>query len=594
MALNGPWVVTVEGPSGTRELSGVRLNEALRPTGPVRVMWLRAEVKIDGTVAQPALMVSPRAAGCQIYVNGVKAGDCSQGAYPNYSPWRGLLVPLKPDASTLDVAIRLEQPASMAAGVVGLGSGGVLLGATPALVDHRSAEDLHRILNLLPQVLLCVVELLGGTLLLVVFAFERRSREYLWFGVFLWLDGSCSLYSVFARVYPLMPTLGNDITDVIGLMLRYIPLMEFLAAFTMARMSRWVRDYEAALLCWAAILIGWFVLGHAGVWYRMHSTLAELLAAQLPFDIGSLAYLFWRWRGGDRGAGLLLPSFLLANGIELLGLTVPMFGQAFHVGPFSFDYDDLSMLFFLLSIGPVIFWQYRRVTLEYARTTAELAAGREIQQQLVQQTLPEVAGCSVAAVYLPAAEVGGDFYQVFPQKDGSMLLVVGDVSGKGLKAAMRGTLAIGALQSMMQERLQPSAILARLNQQLAASGDGGFITCLCVRFEPNETMTVSNAGHLPPYCNGDEIELSSGLPLGIFAAAEYSETTVQLKAGDQLMFLSDGVVEARNASGELFGFERTREISGRSAEEIALAAREFGQEDDITVLTVTLPGATPA
>ena len=99
---------------------------------------------------------------------------------------------------------------------------------------------------------------------------------------------------------------------------------------------------------------------------------------------------------------------------------------------------------------------------------------------------------------------------------------------------------------------------------------------------------MANAGHLAPYLDGREIELDGGLPLGITGNAAYIEKTIMLQAGSQLTLLTDGVVEARSAAGELFGFERTAEIAHSPAESIARTVREFGQEDDITVLTLSL------
>jgi phosphoserine phosphatase RsbU/P len=99
-------------------------------------------------------------------------------------------------------------------------------------------------------------------------------------------------------------------------------------------------------------------------------------------------------------------------------------------------------------------------------------------------------------------------------------------------------------------------------------------------------VTLANAGHLSPYRNGEELLVSSDLPLGISPEEKYKECTFHLEPGDQLTLLSDGVLEATDAKGELFGFERTRAISGQTAETIADAALKFGQEDDITVLTL--------
>jgi serine phosphatase RsbU (regulator of sigma subunit) len=132
----------------------------------------------------------------------------------------------------------------------------------------------------------------------------------------------------------------------------------------------------------------------------------------------------------------------------------------------------------------------------------------------------------------------------------------------------------------------------RLNRQLAATQDGGFITCLCARLAPGGTLTVANAGHLSPYLNGNEVTLDCGLPLGITADAEYTEATINLAPGDRIALMTDGVVEATSPSGELYGFDRTSAISAQSAQQVAAAAQSFGQSDDITVLTITFT-ATP-
>ena len=105
------------------------------------------------------------------------------------------------------------------------------------------------------------------------------------------------------------------------------------------------------------------------------------------------------------------------------------------------------------------------------------------------------------------------------------------------------------------------------------------------------SLTLANAGHLSPYRNGEELTLDNGLPLGIAPDASYTESTINLAPGDHLTFLSDGVLEAQNPQGQLFGFDRTRQISTESAEAIARAAQSFGQQDDITVLCFTLVGA---
>jgi len=136
------------------------------------------------------------------------------------------------------------------------------------------------------------------------------------------------------------------------------------------------------------------------------------------------------------------------------------------------------------------------------------------------------------------------------------------------------------------EGLGPGALLMRLNRQLVETSDEGFVTCVCARVSPQGDVTLANAGHLPPYRNGEELLLEPDLPLGIAPEEKYAEHTIRLELGDRLTLLSDGVVEARDARGALFGFERTRAISAEPADAIAEAALKYGQADDITVLTL--------
>jgi Stage II sporulation protein E (SpoIIE)/Beta-galactosidase jelly roll domain len=263
----------------------------------------------------------------------------------------------------------------------------------------------------------------------------------------------------------------------------------------------------------------------------------------------------------------------------------------FYIGPVGFHSQLVAFVITGATITTMLVDRAITGWRTSQRLQVEFAAAREVQLQLVPAALPMLAGFRIESAYLPAQEVGGDFYQVFSQVEGSVLLVIGDVSGKGLKAAMTGSVVLGALRSLAQEDLSPSQILFRLNSQLAASSDGGFVTCLCARLATDGVLTLANAGHLAPYRNGDEVQIESGLPLGVTAETAYSESTCTLAPGDQLTFLSDGVVEAQSPTGELFGFDRTRQISTQSAEQIAAAAQAFGQEDDVTVLTLTVASA---
>jgi serine phosphatase RsbU (regulator of sigma subunit) len=240
------------------------------------------------------------------------------------------------------------------------------------------------------------------------------------------------------------------------------------------------------------------------------------------------------------------------------------------------------------AIGMVLVLRFVRSAEHEQRLSSEMETARRVQAQLVPAELPGTEHFRFEAVYRSASEVGGDLYQVYPRADGSAMVLVGDVSGKGLKAAMLGTLVVGAAGAFAQDEPTPAEMLSRLNRRLCGWSDGGFVTCLCCLIAPDGRLTLSNAGHLAPYSNGQEVVCSSALPLGLVAGAEYAETELQLGESDTLTFLSDGVVEARNAQGELFGFDRAQAISSEPAQKIAAQAVAFGQEDDISVLKLTL------
>ena len=222
---------------------------------------------------------------------------------------------------------------------------------------------------------------------------------------------------------------------------------------------------------------------------------------------------------------------------------------------------------------------------EKLRLATELEAARAVQQVLVPEEIPAVPGFAIAAVYRPFGEVGGDFFQILPIA-GGVLVVIGDVSGKGMPAAMTVSLLVGTVRTLAHYTQSPGEILAAMNARMIGRSSGGFTTCLVLRADADGRLTLANAGHIAPFVAGRELAVESGLPLGLAAGVEYAEEMFELGAGEQLTLVTDGVVEARSKSGELLGFERTAELSAGSAEALAQAAQAFGQDDDITVLTI--------
>jgi serine phosphatase RsbU (regulator of sigma subunit) len=218
---------------------------------------------------------------------------------------------------------------------------------------------------------------------------------------------------------------------------------------------------------------------------------------------------------------------------------------------------------------------------EYA---TELQAASAVQQLLMQSASRPTPGFQVESVYLPAKETGGDFFFVQPTGDGSLIAIVGDVSGKGLTAAMRVAMILGVLRRETSE--DPPEILFHLNNALIAQGQLGFTTACCLRIAPTGAFTLANAGHIAPYLSGEEVPAPPALPLGLLPDSTFPPVQGRIPLGARLVLLSDGVPEARSASGQLLGFDQLAPLSRLTAAEIADAACQFGQEDDITVLTI--------
>ena len=357
---------------------------------------------------------------------------------------------------------------------------------------------------------------------------------------------------------------------------------------------------------------GWIIVSICLACLAELSTLLVVWRMPLPWADGIFLFLissceaiqiwqvFKAWRKGIAQAGIyLLPvalNFLNTNlgnlGWVFLDAGVPsgryliLHNVVLFESPFPATLDDLLSILTTLGYFAVLVYLFARISSEEQRLSAALRAAHEIQNSLVPTRQAKHGGLQTDIAYLAAEEVGGDFCQILPRANGSVVIVVGDVAGKGLKAAMVGSIAVGALRSMTDDQGTPSMLLRRLNEIMVRNDERVFITCLCMEIAPDGTMTIANAGHLSPYLNGVEMACDSGLPLGLISGFPYGETTSVLPAQARITLMSDGVVEARSKTGELFGFDRTLGISRQEAGQIASAAQKFGQEDDITVVTL--------
>jgi serine phosphatase RsbU (regulator of sigma subunit) len=247
--------------------------------------------------------------------------------------------------------------------------------------------------------------------------------------------------------------------------------------------------------------------------------------------------------------------------------------------------------------------------IERERIEQELQVARRIQQASLPKEVPEIEGWQISPYYRPAREVGGDFYDFFELKDGRLGIVVGDATGKGVPAALVMASARSMLRAVAQASYSPGHVLRRVNDPLATDiPPNMFVTCFyCILDPKSGCLTYANAGHDLPYLhrNGESEELrATGMPLGLMPGMGYEEKQTIVEAGEAALLYSDGLVEAHDPKGEMFGFPRLRTlVAERAAEEGSLVdflmeelysfvGEGWEQEDDITLVTLRRSAAS--
>jgi Stage II sporulation protein E (SpoIIE) len=287
----------------------------------------------------------------------------------------------------------------------------------------------------------------------------------------------------------------------------------------------------------------------------------------------------------------VVPLIISQFASELIVLNLPVkwspFGITIFVGQVANIVSATAISLLLL----------RRLLLSVRRQklmALDVRQAQEVQQVIVPEALTSLPGFAIESEFQPAQQVAGDFFQVIPHpSDGSLLIVVGDVNGKGLRAGMLVALLVGTIRSIAQFDTRPATMLNALNQRLMGRGNS-IATCMALHIASNGDVVLANAGHVPPYLNGDPLAVEGTLPLGLLDKPEFSSLRFHLNPGDRLVLMTDGIAEATNANGQLFGFERVRELlhSARSAREIVGVACAFGQIDDISLVSVSRAAAS--
>jgi hypothetical protein len=553
--------------------------------------WVRCHADLSPlrSVEHPAIQVALPAA-YQVFVNGEPmggSGDLRSGQF-SINAIRSFPLPKTlPPAATIALEVTRRDPRALARLKL-------FAGEESTLHDRRAGVVLTQSSGLLGPTLCFGATGVIGLVLLGLYFYDPSRRDLLLLSLACIgaaannLDSACSAalvdYSAMASL-----AIGNAARLMVGTTRTWF-------FFALARR-------RVPILFW--IMIGFGVHDHIlweiesllpasqALWldmFRQHLTrpatnLAYLAACAAPF------VAFWpysriaprmRWLGGlcmVWGTVLALFYFVLVSQY-LPG--VPNLYPAWSST--SAMAQAITTLGVMASLLGLLFREQRRIAEERASMAGELRAASEIQRMLAPAVVDSAPGLRIEVAFRPMREVGGDFYLCRILPGDRQRVLVGDVSGKGVAAAMAAALLIGGAEERDED--SPGKLLAHLNRVLGKTHLGGFATCMCADFSGG-TVTLANAGHLSPYRGGQEVAVQPGLPLGIVASPEaYEERSFAMEPGEKLTFLSDGVVEARNSHGELFGFERTCAISTQSADDIATAAQQFGQEDDITVLTL--------
>ncbi len=577
---------------------------ALFPRTKPDVIWYRLRVKVDPAQTGLALRESNISQAFEIYVNGESVIASGQVAPFKPNTQNARLLARIPDkllaAGSLLIAMRVHL--STSEWTNGQDPGFYSTNLTIGQEETLKRDDWLGIVG--ENALSWIDHLLFiglGPIALVLYVSQRSQSEYLWIfalGVQRIVEDLFHFVSTFQSI-PIVWALPGNLVSIASPFL----WTSMYFAFVHQRVGwRW-----RIILAFAGVMN--FVNSLQGMF--LSSSLSFQLFANLPFlvllSVVIPIVLAVHWRRGNREAGILLIPVILFSlylyaevgfgamfefpawrPMALRGLG---FVDRFPAGPFVLSLNFISGILSTLSLAIIMLLRSTSMSRRQALLEGELAAAQEVQRIILPELKDSVPGFTVESIYQPAQQVGGDFFQVLPAGQGGLLFVMGDVAGKGLPAAMLVSVLVGAIRGVAEYTCDPSELLANLNDRLIGRTQGGFATALSAHIAADGLVTIANAGHLSPYLDGREVDLSGALPLGIEPQAHYASSHFHLIPGSRLAFYSDGVVEARNDKGELFGFERGKAISTQPAADIVEAAKNFGQEDDITVVAIARDAA---
>ncbi len=562
--------------------------------------WYRLRINVQGARTALSLKMPDEFDDAyQVFVNGQmigQFGDFTRGGVKAYTALpRGFKFPHGLRSGPMVIAIRVWMDTASRLYTPDAGGlhGPPVLGLAPTVATQVRLDWDNQAHLVGSGFLEALVLLLALVVAVTHFWLEPEDKTYLWLGLVVLVTLLGNVLILLINFTTLLPqTQAILLKDVVLTPLRIGLWVLFWSSWfdlgTPKRLWRLTCELVLMLAIGTAMmrppLHGQFVSAQVG-----RVLTPALLWIKLALGAVLVAVVVKGVRRNRAEGWLSLPAVLLAAVAnyqsELRGFHVPI---TFSVLRFDISLGEMSTMISLLIVTAMASRRFLLAQRRKVQWELEVQQARELQQVIIPRQMPQVAGLQIESDYRPSREVGGDFFQVVPnRKDGSVLVAVGDVTGKGLRAGMLVALIVGAFDAAAREDPAPEHLLATLNDRLCERGYAT-ATCLVMRITADGYTSIANAGHLPPYLNGRELEMEGALPLGTLSGLDYTMTHLQLQQGDTLMLLTDGVVEAQDEDGHLLGFERVAAMiaDNASVHDVADAASAFGQEDDILVLGV--------
>jgi phosphoserine phosphatase RsbU/P len=345
------------------------------------------------------------------------------------------------------------------------------------------------------------------------------------------------------------------------------------------RMRFWNRLAVIFFVVYAVVAIPYEIaVGHPGALHAPHSALVVLFVVFFLFNIA-----FARLETQDgrilRFGSVLFALYVLNSHFRLVS------------APFALASEPVGFLIFIAGIVYTLIRHTVRTQMRVASVNGELAAARQIQMSILPKAPPPIRGLDLEAIYAPASEVAGDFYDFVPIDERSVGILVADVSGHGVPAALVASMLKVAVAGHTELARQPARLLQELNGFFCGKLERQFITA-CYALIEGEEIKIASAGHPAPLLvrgNRTVEEITAdGALIGRFRDARFSERSVPIRSGDRLVVYTDGITEALSAGGEMWGEERFHQslAAGARAQQILDAVKSWSSmlQDDVTLV----------